>query len=213
MPLPTIHLIAAQKIAHAADYSLSSRYLLGSIAPDAIHMRPKCTREWKDRTHLRIPKWADAWANSIDLLENSAGNSFLVGCALHNMLDKLWVEGPWRAFRAALPADMVEREWKQIYYQDMNIVDRWFSRQPEGRQLWNAVMHAPVTEYLDMVSASEVSLWRRECFDKFSAERPFMQAQLITVEVTQTFIEEAAEELGGILKQISASKNAEDEHR
>ena len=53
MPLPMVHLGIAKNI-HDSGFSLTEvpQYYLGSIAPDAIHMRPTSEITAKNKTHL-----------------------------------------------------------------------------------------------------------------------------------------------------------------
>ncbi len=52
MPLPMVHLAVAIQMHRLEQRIPSPDFLLGSIAPDAIHMRPDTGREDKQRVHL-----------------------------------------------------------------------------------------------------------------------------------------------------------------
>jgi hypothetical protein len=49
MPWPMVHFAIAEKL---FDHEPLPEFLLGSIAPDAIHMRENTTRQDKNKTHL-----------------------------------------------------------------------------------------------------------------------------------------------------------------
>jgi hypothetical protein len=55
MPLPMVHLAVAVRVHEVESRVPSSAFLLGSIAPDAIHMRPGTGRDDKRRVHLVDP--------------------------------------------------------------------------------------------------------------------------------------------------------------
>lgn len=52
MPLPMVHLAIAVQAHKLISSEPTPAFLLGSIAPDAIHMRPNTTRNDKQKTHL-----------------------------------------------------------------------------------------------------------------------------------------------------------------
>jgi hypothetical protein len=52
MPLPMVHLAIAVRAHELMGSEPTPAFLLGSIAPDAIHMRPNATRDDKRKTHL-----------------------------------------------------------------------------------------------------------------------------------------------------------------
>lgn len=52
MPLPMAHLAVAVRIQNLVDRNSFPNFLLGSIAPDAIHMRPGSGPDDKQRGHL-----------------------------------------------------------------------------------------------------------------------------------------------------------------
>jgi hypothetical protein len=54
MPLPMVHLKIAVQSHSLAERSLTPEFLLGSLAPDAIHMRANTNRDDKNRVHLYV---------------------------------------------------------------------------------------------------------------------------------------------------------------
>jgi hypothetical protein len=56
MPLPMVHLWVAVQMGEARGIWPSPEFLLGSIAPDAVHMRPGYERVHKRRSHLQDPR-------------------------------------------------------------------------------------------------------------------------------------------------------------
>ncbi len=55
MPLPMVHLAVAVQLAARHDQFPSPAFLLGSLSPDAIHMRPDSVGDDKEKTHLTNP--------------------------------------------------------------------------------------------------------------------------------------------------------------
>lgn len=195
MPLPTIHLLVAQKISEKMNVHISGRLLLGSIAPDAIHVRAGNVRSDKHNTHLRIPEFKSAWPNSIKLLEDCQGDPFIMGYALHIMTDYLWITGPWVQFRKILPKDMPEDEWKEYYYKDTDYIDKWFYRNPKVRKLWTIANNAPAQSLPGILTATEISRWANERLGIISSGEQQHPVGIITIATVQKFIETASDKL------------------
>lgn len=207
MPLPTLHLWVAERAAQLAGLPISGRYLLGNLAPDAIHMRSDTGRSDKDRTHLREPNWNSAWDNSRILLRQAKGDAYLIGCALHVLVDYLWILGPWKNFRNGLTPEE-NQQWRKLYYQDCDAIDRWLYQQGNSQALWNAVLKAPTADYLDLVSAGEVDEWRKDRYENLRHSRQMQPARRITLTIAQTFVEEAAQGLARELVDSGAVEAA-----
>lgn len=203
MPLPTLHLWVAERAAQLAGLPISGRYLLGNLAPDAIHMRSDTDRSDKDRTHLREPNWNSAWDNSRILLRQAKGDAYLIGCALHVLVDYLWILGPWKNFRNGLTPEE-NQQWRKLYYQDCDAIDRWLHQQGNSQALWNAVLKAPTADYLDLVSAGEVDEWRKDRYENLRHSRQMQPARHITLTIAQNFVEAAAQGLARELVESGA---------
>jgi len=195
MPLPTIHLLVAEEVAHRTGMGLSGRCLLGAIAPDAIHMRKDMTPEDKHYTHLRSDGWRKSWPEAKQMLANCHRDPFATGYALHVMTDFLWINGPWRAFTRSIPEDMSKDEIKKIYYRDMNHIDNWLFRQAGSRRLWDALLKATPTTLPQYVSLGEVSAWRRDRYGRLLDAHRSQPAGYITLDIARRFITEAGRNL------------------
>lgn len=207
MPLPTIHLLVAEEVAHRTGMGLSGRCLLGAIAPDAVHMRKDSTLDDKHETHLRTEGLKHSWPAAIQLLSNCRRDPFTTGYALHVMTDFLWINGPWRDFTRSLPGDLPTEEIKKIYYRDMNHIDNWLFRQAGSRRLWDALLKAPITALPQYVSLGEVSAWRRDRYLRLMEARRSQPAGYITLDITRRFITEAGQRLAGPVQEALTSRS------
>lgn len=195
MPLPTLHLLVAQVAAEKAGISLSGRFLLGNLAPDAIHARPGADRVDKNRTHLRVPDWNSSIERSRQLMAEHVDDPFLVGCAMHILTDAYWLAGPWKKFRAMMPEEITEEEERTLYYRDTDALDRYLFRQNAVHQLWSAAMAAKATDYADLVTGAEVDAWRKDRYAALQQSRRIDNTRYITVGMMQDFVEEASKRL------------------
>ncbi|WP_138493804.1 hypothetical protein [Paenibacillus pinistramenti] len=104
MPWPMVHFAVAQAL--FGDIP-SPSFLIGSIAPDAIHVREKITREDKGRTHLvqegNLPGAEVIFQTCRQYLERSgdrAWKDFVRGYFTHIYTDLRWTETLYSAFEA-----------------------------------------------------------------------------------------------------------------
>ncbi|MBC8170774.1 MAG: zinc dependent phospholipase C family protein [Anaerolineae bacterium] len=126
MPLPMVHLAVAVQLAAQRQQLPSPAFLLGSIAPDAIHMRLDADYEDKQRSHLN--QLDDLEHRQLQALLAQYGDraaplpAFAAGYAAHLLTDRLWLLEVSPVFQAQVGAiDPVER--RKIYYEDTDQVD------------------------------------------------------------------------------------------
>lgn len=206
MPLPTIHLLVTEEIAHRTGIGLSGRCLLGSIAPDAIHMRKDSTADDKHYTHLRAEGFRESWPAALALLAGCRRDPFVIGYALHVMTDYLWILGPWRDFTRKLPGDMPKDEMKKLYYRDMNHIDSWLFHQAGSQRLWDALLKAPSAAMAPYLSLGEVSAWRRDRYLRLVDAKRSQPAGYITLDTARRFITEAGQKLAGPVRDALAGQ-------
>ncbi|NJN81946.1 MAG: hypothetical protein HC802_06430 [Caldilineaceae bacterium] len=139
MPLPIVHLAIAVALHDGAEPSAD--FLLGSLAPDAIHMRPNTSRPDKDRTHLLEKPQAEtdprdyyravsAWMDAYCLVHPNQ-RELATGYASHLLADWLWFREIFLPFcdRHGEVAESTTRA--QVYYREADQLDLWlFERMP-----------------------------------------------------------------------------------
>ncbi len=164
MPLPMVHLAVAVELCDALGWETSPAFLLGTLAPDAIHMRSGSTREDKSRVHLH-QAISDQGPPAVrrlfeDLVTQDARlHDLALGYAVHLLTDALWVERVFCAFRAAvaLPRD----QERALYYQETDEVDRLlFQGAPWRPAVWRALAAAQPADLPGLLSADEIGRWR-----------------------------------------------------
>jgi hypothetical protein len=103
MPLPMVHVSIAVKLWENEGVSeIPPSFLLGSIAPDAIHMRKNTNREDKKYTHFNIESGnnldpiKEKYRNYIAQNPDSDWHWFVRGYFAHVLTDYYWFH---RVFR------------------------------------------------------------------------------------------------------------------
>ncbi len=166
MPLPMVHLAVAVAIIPDLDAPEAPAFLLGNLAPDAIHMRPGWTPDDKQRVHLflsstDIPTGAEDAARDLILRWRKQGvaiEPLHVGYIAHVLTDLLWRAHVWRSLRRALPARISHKEGRALYYRKTDEIDRQISETAPWRgQVWRQLAEAQPADIVDMVSATEIA--------------------------------------------------------
>ena len=201
MPLPTMHLWVARKVAEQAGFELSGRYLLGNISPDAVKVKKKVDPKDYPYAHLRNESFQDGWDNAVRLLNSKDTDAFMKGYAIHIMLDHLWALGPYTKLKNAVTKKYSEEDFKRFYQRDCEFIERWLYRQSDSRSLWTAVMNAPITGFGDHISPGEVDLYRKDSYTSLNDGKEMKPVGMISLTVARAFMDNAAEKIVQTIKR------------
>ncbi len=203
MPLPMVHLAVAIRVQEKFGWWLDGEYLLGNLAPDAIHMRAGSGRSDKDATHFHVGTLPekDAFAAISRLLQKEYPGSqiipsFRTGYALHLLTDHFWTHGNVATFIENLPKTMAESEKRALYYRETDQVDCNLYRQMPWRQsVWELLATTVARDFDDLLTAQEIQKWLVRDLNWFekNKEQPRITPIYITDEVAAAFIEHAAD--------------------
>jgi len=207
MPLPMVHLAVAREYAHDAPMLLECpEFYLGSIAPDAIHMRENTGRMDKDITHLRRER--DLWkANIITFLKQHKGRpdySFFLGYGIHSLTDMIWHETILKEFQAAYdkdPAPVQDKKW--AYYNDTDKLDFELYRTCEWRpKVWELLKKAKPCDVDGLLSADEIEAWKNRTLHWFDSGESQHKNPIryISIEDLFRFIHEAGVKIRSFLE-------------
>ena len=141
MAFPLTHLIVAKNIIKTHGIKDEEDFLLGSIAPDAVHYRKSFVGasmaeigKAKKTSHLcpeSDEKWGsvtdnDGWLLSVKtFLGEHEKSSFRLGYATHVLTDIYNNKTIWNDFRTKHPLEAI-KGYKSAYYDDLNHIDALF---------------------------------------------------------------------------------------
>jgi hypothetical protein len=182
MPLPMVHLGIAKNI-HESGFSLTEvpQYYLGSIAPDAIHMRSNSEKTAKSKTHL-IP--ADKTRIDLDEREYlrflldfieqnqfAAGSDFLWGYCMHVYSDLLWTKTVYTDFMEKYEKDASPIQDKRMaYYNDTDIIDQILFNEIGWRDdVWQQLQIAEGIDLPGLLTAAEMNAWKERTLHWFDS--------------------------------------------
>jgi hypothetical protein len=206
MPLPMIHLAIAIKLAESEPSAAEPDFLLGSLAPDAIHMRSGAGMGDKNATHLRDAQGKPDLAGIRTFLNDNRYKaelpaSFAAGYAAHLISDYLWIATIYTDFKRQL-THLDPEALRKLYYLETDQVDFDLYRQMDWREkVWDQLSQAIALDFPPLLSADEIDGWRDHTlhwFDELKQE-PRIVPQYITDDLTFDFIEQACREVSAFL--------------
>ncbi|TDF97134.1 zinc dependent phospholipase C family protein [Paenibacillus piri] len=197
MPLPMIHFHVA--VNYVDDEDVPASFLLGSIAPDAIHMRKGTTREHKKQTHLSIESSGKSFESVQEIyndhmLRNDTGEWkwFVRGYFAHLLTDYFWLHDVYKPFKETAERDGVpEQEIRRTYYKDTDQIDfTLYKTKLWTPRVWEKLISTPVFAFAPFLSADEVNFWRLRTIHWFDllCEEPRVEPAYITNAIAESFI-------------------------
>ena len=127
MAQPMMHLLIADKIYTKIFIQSYGDFLLGSIAPDAVHVKENYTREIKDISHYRFDSrshisYFDTFINEYHTSENK---DFVVGYLVHLLSDMIWYHSIRVPFKKEfLKAPSQNMSMNEAYYADCEQIEQ-----------------------------------------------------------------------------------------
>jgi hypothetical protein len=179
MPLPMVHLGIAFQLAIPLDRFPSPAFLLGSIAPDAIHTRAGADGVAKRIVHLNEPHDTTEHDAIRKLLHQYSQMKtsllhFAAGYAAHLLADRLWNRTIIQPIQARCAASMDAPALRALYYLETDQLDFNLYHQITWRsQAWDLLERAVAPDFPPLLTAQEVDLWRQQTlqwFDKLKQE-------------------------------------------
>ncbi|CAM4161634.1 zinc dependent phospholipase C family protein [Paenibacillus alkaliterrae] len=211
MPLPMVHISIAEKIFRHKGMEINADFLLGSIAPDAIHMREHTTREDKRRTHFGMNEESnveDLFQIKLRLFFDSYHTDkqqywFAKGYIAHVLTDLIWLHTVYRDFRTSI-ADNPMADERSVYYAETDQVDfNLFQNEPWRPEMWDILSNAVSVGVPGMLSAEEVEKWKARTLLWFtdSSKEPGVKPEYITEEKVQLFIRDTSNQLVSLFER------------
>jgi len=207
MPLPMIHLRVAVKI-DIPDNLKTPEFYLGSISPDAVHMRQGFVPADKVRSHCnaRSVDAIDALVPLCDNVRKTSGRkqAFLLGYLIHILTDLFWKDSLYKDFVREYEKDTAPiQEEKMAYYNDTDQLDFAFYEKENWRQaVWEQLETAEGFGVENMISQEEVLAWKQRTLKWYDSGKSQHTNPVKYISYAQQarFTEEAARECEKYLK-------------
>ena len=198
MALPMVHLAVAHELVCTCSYRPVPAFYLGSIVPDAIHMRPGTGGEDKRAVHLsrgdsidlgRVQElFTECWQTCEDM-------AFVEGYCVHLLTDRDWRDEIIIPLLAKPGDRMPQDELRTLYYNECDKVDlELYDTQPWRDEVWALLRSAEASELRSFLTQREVEMWRDRVVYWFDENRHKgnYQSRFITKEMVLGFIGDAS---------------------
>jgi hypothetical protein len=200
-----VHLAVAVQVCSLWEGEPTPEFLLGNIAPDAIHMRPNAERSDKRRVHLEAVPDATEHERIHALLaqhwtEESEMIDFVEGYAAHILTDYLWHKTVWVPFTETAPRDLSAQERLSLYYLETDQIDFNLYHQASWRSsVWTKLAAARPKTLAPLLTAEEIEKWRDRTLRWYEElkEEPKIDPVYIADADVESFIPQAAEMVAG----------------
>lgn len=167
MAQPMMHLLVADKIYTEKSGSIGSYgdFLLGSIAPDAVHMRADFTRERKRVSHYGFTKeshlcYFDAFFEEFSSDEN---RDFVLGYLVHLLSDMIWyhaVRVPFKEKFLQAPSHGISMN--EAYYADCMQIEELMFWEDNVPRIINGIKESNAYSLEGMVDMESVNAWKEK---------------------------------------------------
>ncbi|MDD6033753.1 MAG: hypothetical protein PUC47_09790 [Oscillospiraceae bacterium] len=212
MPLPMVHLSTALLLEEEGIVRPAERsaYYLGSIAPDAIHMREHPASDAKSLSHAgaRSPRFLDRIDSFCqrfpDYERSGISRDYLMGYLVHLLTDIYWKQAFYDGFVQRYREDPAPlQNEKAAYYNDTDVADiRLYKTLPRRPELWALLQAAHGYDLPGMVSAEEVDRWNARTLAWYEVPREYLPVRYASEESIRSFIRTAAERIREYLGEV-----------
>lgn len=205
MAQPMMHLLIADRVYAEAAGSIRSYggFLLGSIAPDAVHMRADCTRELKNISHYRFTSKSpmSCFDPFFDEYGTSENQDFVIGYLVHLLSDMIWyhsVRVPFKERFQQVPSrDMPMNE---AYYADCGQIERAMFWETDAPRIINSIAESKAYPLEGMIDAESVEAWKEKLIFDYNSRRDTPpHTQYISEQCVRDYIANCARECGRYL--------------
>ena len=169
MPYAMTHLIIAMNLSEIFREAITDlpQFLLGSIAPDAVHNRENYISDYKKAAHLSVgdepwgmisndEEWADNVINTICQNLNSNNLDFVLGYGSHILADIYNNSAIWTPYRLAYP-DEIKKGYAGLYNQECSKIEIELALTYEKRDfLWQNLRIAHGVGFAGVIHAVEI---------------------------------------------------------
>ncbi len=165
MAQPMMHLLIADKIYTEKSGLIRSygEFLLGSIAPDAVHMRENYTREIKEISHYRFNNKSPVsyFDTFFDEYAGSENRDFVLGYLVHLLSDMIWyhsVRIPFKKRFLQIPSH--DMSMNEAYYADCKQIEEVMFGVENVSRIINGLKESKAYTLEGLIDAESVSAWK-----------------------------------------------------
>ncbi|SED08649.1 zinc dependent phospholipase C family protein [Paenibacillus sp. GP183] len=204
MPLPMVHMSITADIFKQRGTEIDPKFLLGSISPDAIHMRENTNRADKIRTHFdfnedyTVEDFFNKMRPFVDLFPaDPQWIMFARGYISHVLTDLIWSHTVYSDFQRKIANEQIENV-RTLYYMETDQIDfNLFRLEPWRPQAWESLENCPSISVDDILTEEEVEKWKHRTLDWYTdtSKEPCIEPKYITEDSVRSFIKDTSRRL------------------
>lgn len=177
MSFQMIHMeIAYRLLKHIPQIGNAANFILGSVAPDSVHMNPRYDVSMKVRSHMfeGCGKWSDTqdyqrWNENIKSIfckffidkEQTAYRDFVLGLCTHCLTDYWNDIKIWKKLQEGYIPPMDFEEFRDAYYPEARGIDLWLYQNSRHTQTIRAMLsEATAFDIAGLVNKTDVEKQR-----------------------------------------------------
>ena len=209
MAQPMMHLLIADKIYTKRIVSIHSYgdFLLGSIAPDAVHEKENYTREIKDISHYKFTSKSQIsyFDTFFDEYYTSENKDFVVGYLVHLLSDMIWYHSVRVPFKEAFQkAPLRDMSMNEAYYADCEQIEQLMYLEKNVPRIIEAINRGKAYSLEGLIDAEDVTAWREKLiFDYNNKNNNMYHTRYISEQHIRDYIENCAGECAEYLSHLS----------
>lgn len=208
MAQPMMHLLIADKIYTEKASSIYSYgdFLLGSIAPDAVHVKENYTREIKDISHYRFDSKSHIsyFDTFFDEYYTSENKDFVVGYLVHLLSDMIWYHSVRVPFKKEYQkAPLQNMSMNEAYYADCEQIEQLMFFEKNASRIIETIDGGKAYSIEGLIDAKDVKAWKEKLiFDYNNRKNISIQTKYISEQHIRDYIADCAKECTEYLRRL-----------
>lgn len=200
MAQPMMHLLIADKIYIEKASSIHSYgdFLLGSIAPDAVHVKENYTREIKDISHYKFDSKSHIsyFDTFFDEYYTSENKDFVVGYLVHLLSDMIWYHSVRVPFKKEFQkAPLQNMSMNEAYYADCEQIEQLMFFEKNASRIIQTINRGKAYSLEGLIDAEDVKAWKEKfIFDYNNRKNISIQTKYISEQHIRDYITDCAKE-------------------
>lgn len=209
MAHPIMHLLIADKVYSNIKNFIHSYgdFLLGSIAPDAVHEKEDYTREIKDISHYRFDKNSDIshFDTFMEAYATQENRDFAMGYLVHLLSDMLWYHAVRVPFKEAFMQEPSQSMSKnQAYYTDCEQIAQALFEEKNVARIIEAISSSKAYTLESLIDAEDVEAWRDKLIMAYHGRKQIAaHTQYISEQHVRGYMERCADMCLEYLRMVS----------
>lgn len=206
MAQPMMHLLIADRIYTEKIIPICSYadFLLGSIAPDAVHVKENYKREVKNISHYRFDSKSHIsyFDGFIPKFQTSNNRDFVLGYLVHLLSDMIWYHFVRVPFKDAFwQAPIQNMSMNEAYYADCDQIEQLMFREKSAPRIIEAIKRGNAYSLEGMIDAEDVEAWKEKLILAYDNKKDILvRTNYISEQNIRDYIIQCADECVEYLK-------------